>query len=705
MTLPSGRTYQFSYDAYDNLASITMPSGSVHRLSTTVTVGKTTEAYMAPGQSFSFARDYNSDGDLRLTRYPSGIRAIQQETDPDGRPIRTAYEDTTIDYQYSDNTDRVARIVRNKRFADSGITIDPAPSPDSEDDLSILVVEEVPDSSTIEYEYDGTFVTRQSTEASNSYGNSLQAVFDYQYDSNMLPTKTTLTTDQGHTASISVGLDSAYRISTFADCNVDYSRLGTVSVTCTSGSGRLETQYDGSGQITERSLTVNGKNALTMRLSYDENSLIVSRQLEFGSNPTVASSYEYEYDADGQLTSVFINGSRKEQYKYDRNGNRISWMIGSTSHSAAYDERDQLTTVDSGTYDIDIDGFLSVRGDEIYNYSSRGELLSVTRRSSGDLIYSYVYDGLGRRVMRTDASGTTDIYLYGELANPQRVTHIVKDNELVTLYYDIKGLLFAMDKGGKRYYVATDHLGTPLALIDGTTGQISKQVEYTAYGNVMSDSNPHLSMELGFAGGLVDPGISLVHFMFRDYDPVAGRWTARDPILYTSLQPNLYQYSFNDPINLIDPLGLFCIGGSVYAKFGGGGQFCIDRSGVSACVEAGVGVGASAGVDLLGKPSRAGHKASIFGEVGGSRNFGGTEVGGAIKAEYELTTPGKCEKRWDVGIEGTIDTPYGTVHGGYGVNSGPSVQVSHGGGGVEKWGIGWQAKAGGKYCYGKAFKK
>jgi hypothetical protein len=45
----------------------------------------------------------------------------------------------------------------------------------------------------------------------------------------------------------------------------------------------------------------------------------------------------------------------------------------------------------------------------------------------------------------------------------------------------------------------------------------------------------------------------LVRFGARDYDPVPGRWTARDPILFAGGQANRYRYVLNDPINLIDP--------------------------------------------------------------------------------------------------------------------------------------------------------
>jgi len=185
-------------------------------------------------------------------------------------------------------------------------------------------------------------------------------------------------------------------------------------------------------------------------------------------------------------------------------------------------------------------------------YSARGELLRVALGDGTEVTYSY--DGLGRRVTRNGATGKHQ-FLYGNPSDPVQVTATVNQSgELSEYFYDENGLLLAFRRGGSLFYVATDQVGTPRVVCD-PTGQILKVLEYDSFGNLVSDSNPGFDLPLSFAGGLLDTATGLVRFGFRDYDPRAGRWTARDPSLFEGGQINLYLYVENDPVNFRDPDG------------------------------------------------------------------------------------------------------------------------------------------------------
>jgi RHS repeat-associated protein len=115
-----------------------------------------------------------------------------------------------------------------------------------------------------------------------------------------------------------------------------------------------------------------------------------------------------------------------------------------------------------------------------------------------------------------------------------------------------------MIKGGNTYRIVSDYLGSPKIIIDTTTGQIVQKVKYNEFGNIESDSNPGFQ-PFGFAGGIYDRDTKLVRFGARDYDPEAGRWTAKDPIYFYGGDTNLYGYVQNNPVNWIDPEGEFVI--------------------------------------------------------------------------------------------------------------------------------------------------
>ena len=70
----------------------------------------------------------------------------------------------------------------------------------------------------------------------------------------------------------------------------------------------------------------------------------------------------------------------------------------------------------------------------------------------------------------------------------------------------------------------------------------------------MQDTNPGFQ-PFGFAGGIHDRDTGLVRFGARDYDPVIGRWTTKDPIRFEG-GVNLYAYAMNNPVVAYDPNGL-----------------------------------------------------------------------------------------------------------------------------------------------------
>jgi len=98
----------------------------------------------------------------------------------------------------------------------------------------------------------------------------------------------------------------------------------------------------------------------------------------------------------------------------------------------------------------------------------------------------------------------------------------------------------------------------------------------------------------------------------RDYDPNVGRWISKDPILFGGGQSNLYVYAQNDPVNWVDPRGLWGVGPIVAGSAEAGASVV----GAGAQVAAGFGA-------FWGGPS--GFNTGFFASGG---IFGGTPKGG-----------------------------------------------------------------------------
>ncbi|MCL4756519.1 MAG: RHS repeat-associated core domain-containing protein [Myxococcales bacterium] len=110
-------------------------------------------------------------------------------------------------------------------------------------------------------------------------------------------------------------------------------------------------------------------------------------------------------------------------------------------------------------------------------------------------------------------------------------------------------------RGGVTYRILSDHLGSPRALVDVATGTVAWRADFDAWGNRALIAGAADFLPFGFAGGMLDAETGLTRFGARDYDPVVGRWTSKDPIAFAARDKNFYRYSDGDPINRRDASG------------------------------------------------------------------------------------------------------------------------------------------------------
>jgi len=122
----------------------------------------------------------------------------------------------------------------------------------------------------------------------------------------------------------------------------------------------------------------------------------------------------------------------------------------------------------------------------------------------------------------------------------------------------IGGLLARSDRderGQKHTYFRSDRAGNVTTLLD-SSNRIAARYLYDPYGNLLSAYGPmadsnlyrYSSKEFHMASGLLA-------YLHRYYDPNLQRWVNRDPSAETG-GTDLYTFVGNQPLSVVDPLGL-----------------------------------------------------------------------------------------------------------------------------------------------------
>jgi len=145
-------------------------------------------------------------------------------------------------------------------------------------------------------------------------------------------------------------------------------------------------------------------------------------------------------------------------------------------------------------------------------------------------------------------------FLYEDQLNP--IAELDGSGNIISrfVYGGFNNIPDYMIKGGEIFKFIPNNLGSPMAIINASSGQIAQQISYDEFGNQIVDTNPGFQ-PFGFGGGIYDQHTLLVRLGARDYDSLTGRWTTKDRAFFGGGSLNFYTYSFNDPINWVDSNG------------------------------------------------------------------------------------------------------------------------------------------------------
>jgi RHS repeat-associated protein len=183
-----------------------------------------------------------------------------------------------------------------------------------------------------------------------------------------------------------------------------------------------------------------------------------------------------------------------------------------------------------------------VSGTKTLGWDVENRLVSVT---IGTDVTTFVYDGDGNRVMKTEG-GETILYI-----NKYYEKNLTTST--VTTSYYLSDRLVAQREGTELHYVHQDHLTGTSLMTDDEGNEISS-IDYYPFGLTRSGDVP---TDRKFTGQRFDD-TGLYYYGARYYDPVIGRFISSDTMVPDPMNPhsfNRYSYCLNNPLKYIDPSG------------------------------------------------------------------------------------------------------------------------------------------------------
>jgi RHS repeat-associated protein len=276
-------------------------------------------------------------------------------------------------------------------------------------------------------------------------------------------------------------------------------------------------------------------------------------------------------------------------YTYDLNGNRTSKQRGSLTEWAGYDAQNKLLWTNQGANAVPASGQSAPY--RRYTYDAAGQPTAIEHRdvSGGALATDGLeWDGMGN--LRRFAPNGLPLGAYSATYDgKERLTSTVNG---LTRTFSAGGLHDAGPLDSTTYtpgvsqrktgptgsvdsFFHQDWLGSTRYLTDSTGQNAPSAYRYDAYGNTSAFAGTdQTSYKFAGAEGYQSDGPAGLQLLgARYYDPAVGRFISPDPIGMAG-GLNRYAYCGNDPVNLVDPSGLWATGsylgdvGQVFAGYG-----------------------------------------------------------------------------------------------------------------------------------------
>ncbi len=579
-TNEQGSTTKYSYDANGNKTAVTDGNGNVTNYTydtngnvLSIKNGTSGNDYSYTGSGSvskithnGFSYSFNYDVFYNLVSTKIGNVAITSNTyDSNGNLAKTTYANGDyFEYTYDDygnislitgETGKIAEMIYNKQG---------------------LVTKAVDYSSgEISYYY-YTFDGSLESEYRTSSDGSLTHYIITDSNGNTVE-KTSV---NGQTKTITTGTDK--------DGKSFVSNDGVTNETSTDDFGR-----------TTQVRTVRSDGTLVFNTDYEytngkaENSttnLISKFSQSYGSDSVL--SYDYSYDANGNITEIKQNGKLINKYTYDSLNelkeeydyvnkfyinysydgagnlqNKYEQVLdptygyptgtqnGNTYEYTDTSWKDKLTKVNGSNISYDANGNpLSYRDGMSFEWENGRILKNI---NTSDKAVQMSYDSNGMRTQKS-VDGVKTNYYYDSNKN---LIALVKGNDTLLFYYDSDGNATSFSYNGTMYFYVKNLQGDVVRIIDLAGTEVASYV-YDAWGNIKDTKGEPTIREINpirYRGYVYDTETSLYYLQSRYYDPFTGRFLNAD--IYcdtgtsTPLSTNMFAYCENNPISNADEGG------------------------------------------------------------------------------------------------------------------------------------------------------